>query len=122
MQEEILLTPAALLELLVQIKELEDKLVGVDVTLDGNVEVIIGDSTYLLDCSNAMDIEVDPEVVEEVSDLNEQVYEELLSNPDNSLEPMDQIEGGVLKEIAETLLVGGVVRLGGQAVKNFMRS
>lgn len=116
--QEILFTPAALLDFLLQIDEFDNKEIGVNTTLDGNVEVVIDDSSYIIDCSNAVEIDVDPEVVDTISDVNESTYEDLIESEEFSIEP---IEGGVIKELATTLLVGGAVRMGAAALKNFMK-
>ena len=42
----LLFTPSAVLDLLVQIDELKDKEVGIVETLDGNLQLSIGDSDY----------------------------------------------------------------------------
>lgn len=128
--EEILFTPAALLELLAQMKEFENDEVAVYEDLSGNVIISVNGNEYILDCSNSIEIDVEPAIVETISDLNEEVYEELIENGDfSNIDPLvdpvedgtpdDSIEGGILKELATTLLVGGAVRMGGAAIKNF---
>ena len=76
MDNEILFTPAALLDFLRQIDELSDKDISVD---DSGSEILVtvGDSTYSISSNDAEDIEVTPEVVDEVAEINENTYEEL---------------------------------------------
>lgn len=99
---EIVLTPAALLDILQQVEELSEYPISVTETSD-MIQIRIGDSVYTLPTSDAESIKVDEDVVELVSDVNDTTYEEL----DNS----EPVESGLLKEIAKTLLVGGMVRL-----------
>lgn len=99
---EIVLTPAALLDILQQVEELSEYPISVTET-SNMIQIRIGDSTYTLPTSDAESIKVDKDVVEFVSDVNDTTYAEL----DNS----EPVESGLLKEIAKTLLVGGMVRL-----------
>lgn len=110
--EELVFTPAAVLDLLSQIDELKDLDVGISETPDG-IQVQIGDSIYMISDNNFQDIEVSEEVVEEISDLNDTTYDEISS--DNVISD-ETVESGIIKEIAKTLLVGGVARL----VKKFL--
>ncbi len=111
---EILLTSAALLDFLRQIDELSDK----DIILnedDSTITVTIGDSTYTINKSDAEEVEVEPEVVEEVSEINETTYEELDDVEYNEVsEGEDVVEGGILSEALKTLAVGGLVSLTGK--------
>ena len=73
---EILFTPAALLDFLRQIDELADY----DINVFDNEEfalITIGDSQYRIDFKNAEPIEVPEEVVDEVTDIVEDTYDEL---------------------------------------------
>lgn len=99
---EIVLTPAALLDILQQVEELSEYPISVTET-SSVIQIRIGDSVYTLPTSDAESIKVDKDVVEFVSDVNDTTYEEL----DNS----EPVESGLLKEIAKTLLVGGMIRL-----------
>lgn len=111
---EILLTPAALLDFLRQVDELADKDISVDET-NSALTVTIGESTYGIDLNQAETVEVPDEVVEEVADVADGAYAELgeegvdVSNIDE-----DVVEGGLLKEALKTLAVGGLVRLAGK--------
>lgn len=110
--DSIVFTPAALLDLLLQIDELSDYDMSITQTFDGQLQLIVGDSAYCIDSQNATNITVDDSIVDEVDDINEEAYENL----DTSLEidtydGTEPIESGILKEIAKTLLIGGMVRL-----------
>lgn len=73
---EILLTPAALLDFLRQIDELADKDISVNDT-GSALNITIGDSSYSIDFSQAEEVEVPNEVVDEVAEINENTYEEI---------------------------------------------
>ena len=109
MDNEILFTPAALLDFLRQIDELSDKDISVDDTGDG-LTVTIGSSTYGIAGSDAEDVEVEPEVIDEVAEINEATYSEL---DDVEYTELDEevVEGGLISEALKTLAVGGMVRL-----------
>lgn len=109
---EILLTPAALLDFLRQVDELADK----DIILDENdsaITVTIGDSTYSINKSDAEEIEVPDEVVDEVAEINENTYEEIDDVEYTEIED-EVVEGGIISEALKTLAVGGLVRLAGK--------
>lgn len=118
MNDEILLTPAALLDFLRQIDELSDKDISLDET-GSTITITIGGSVYGIDLNRAEEIEVPDEVVDEVSDVADEAYAELgeegveIDNPDE-----EPIEGGILKEVLKTLAVGGLVRLTGKLLGN----
>lgn len=108
---EILLTSASLLDFLRQIDELSDK----DIILnedDSAITVTIGDSTYSINKSDAEEVEVPDEVVDEVAEINESTFEEL-DDVEYTPEAADEetVEGGIISEALKTLAVGGMVRL-----------
>ena len=111
---EILLTPAALLDFLRQVDELADKDISVDET-GSTITVTIGESTYGIDLNQAEDVEVPEEVLDEVSDIADETYAELgedgveIDNPEE-----EPVEGGLITEALKTLAVGGLVRLTGK--------
>lgn len=113
--EQQLFTPAALLSLLSQIDELKDKQIELTETLDGTMQLCIGDSVYAIEDVAPVVFEVEPEVVEQVDDLNEETYSdmqeigevEMFDTEDDDI----PIEGGILSELFKTLAVGGMVRL-----------
>lgn len=112
----LVLTPSGLLTFLSQIEELDTK-GNLAITEDNDaLEIAIGDSVYVLECTEESDVEVDPEVIETIQDINEEGYEtfeeeigELDSEP---------VEGGIIKELAKTLAVGALVRLTKNAITN----
>lgn len=114
---EILLTPAALLDFLRQVDELADKDISVDET-GSTLSVTIGESTYGIDLNQAETVEVPDEVVEEVADVADDAYAELgEAGVDVTHIDEDVVEGGLLKEALKTLAVGGLVRLAGKLLK-----
>lgn len=111
---EIVFTPAALLDLLTQIEELEGKELGISETLDGKLQLVVGDSFYVIDTDRcATTVDAPDAVVSDVAEINEEAYSEI-SEDFSDIDDLDTeaIEGGIIKELAKTLLVGGVVRLG----------
>ena len=107
----ILFTPAALLDFLSSIDELKDVDVGITESPKGDIQVQIGESIYNVDTSNATEVEVDEEVVDQVDEANEEAYDEL------DVDTQDDVEGGIIKEALKTLLVGGLVRMGAKVLK-----
>ena len=110
MDNEILFTPAALLDFLSQIDELSDKDIIVDEN-DSAITVTIGDSTYNIDKNNAESIEVEDTVVDEVAEINESTYEEIDDIEYSEISDDEVVEGGIISETLKTLAVGGMVRL-----------
>ena len=106
----IIFTPASLLEILNQIDELKDYNISVTETLDGNIQIEIGDSTYQIDTDNIEEVEVPEDVVDIVEDINEETYEELVDSEEfESTEEV--VEGGFLKEAnQETSVKGGMYK------------
>lgn len=112
MNEGILFTPAALLDLLIQIEELKGVDVGVTESPDGTMYVKIGSSTYTIDTSNVTEIPVEEEVVETIQDVNEEAYMNLNDSEEVLVEnDPEAVQSSIIKEIAKTLLLGGMVRL-----------
>lgn len=111
---EIVFTPAALLELLSKIDEFKEFDLSLTENMDGTLQLQVGDSFYELASDESVnDIQVDESVVEEISDINEEAYEDLMDDDftDSTLEP---VESGIIKEALKTLLIGGIVRMGKQ--------
>lgn len=112
---EILFTPSGLLDLLAQITELQDTNVGISETADGDVQLQIGSSTYIIDTTQAADVVVDDNVVDTVEDINVETYEAL---EDSGVVDLDEpVEGGLIKSLAKTLLLGGMVKLTSKLLK-----
>lgn len=110
---EILLTPAALLDFLRQVDELADKDISVDDT-GSALNITIGDSSYSIDLNQAEEVEVPETVVDEVAEINETTYEELDDVEYTEISDEEVVEGGIIKEALKTLAVGGLVRLAGK--------
>lgn len=106
--EELVFTPSSILDFLSQIEELRDKDIQV-IDTSGGVQISIGESIYMIDDSNATDIEVDSSVVEDIEDVNESAYDELEMS--GEIELSEPVESGILRQIAKTLAIGGLVRL-----------
>lgn len=104
--EELVFTKSAVLGLLTQIEELKDYEISLTSAGD-ELALTIGDSTYTINTSDAEDVAVEPEVVEEVAEISDEGYDAI----DNIDIDDEYVEGGILKEIAKTLLVGGMIRL-----------
>lgn len=116
--DSIVFTPAALLDLLTQIDELKDVYVGLSETIDGDIQLQVGESIYHLDTDEAVDLVVDDSVVETLEDINLETYQDLEDGGEIDLSTGDDINSGFLKEVAKTLLVGGMARLAGHMLKN----
>lgn len=116
----ILFTPSALLDFLIQIDELKDKVVSVAETADGDLQVEIGDSAYIVKTDSAKDVDVEQQAAEQVADLNMDAYSDIVEeNSDANFEDVN-VEAGILAEIAKTLAIGGLARLNGKAVKSLL--
>ena len=114
--DELVFTPASLADLLSQIDELKEYDISITQTIGGSVELSIGDSTYTISDDSATEVEVEPEVVDEVNEVNMEAYDELGNGEfDVSKEP---VESGPIKEVLKTLLIGGMVRLAAKTLKN----
>lgn len=114
--DEIVFTPAGLLDLLSQIDELSSVDIGVTETLDGKLQVIVGNSIYILDTKSIESLPTDSEVVQQLNEISEDTYSDLSSSGDyidNS-----PISSGVIGELAKTLLVGGMARLTAKYLKD----
>lgn len=106
--DELLFTPAAVLDLLTQIEELKDHNINV-IDSGDSIQIQIGDSTYKVNTSSANDIEVEEDVVSEVSDINTDAYDELEAS--GTVELSEPVESGLLKSAVKSLLLGGLIRL-----------
>lgn len=117
MNEQILFTPASLLDLLSQIDELKELTVGVTTGLDGELVIQIGESQYRIEPEKPLEIEVEQEVAEDVAEQNESAYEELVETADDVFVDEEIIEGGIYTNALKDLLVGGLVRMAGKYLK-----
>lgn len=105
---DIILTPSALLGFLSEIEELQDKEINFSES-DNKLVVMIDSNQYVLDASDAPEVSVDDEVIEQVEEANEDGYDEL----DEDIEEVgaEEVEGGIIKELVKTLALGGLVRM-----------
>lgn len=119
--EQNLITTSGLLEILLNIDELSEYPIDVQETTDGNISITIGNSSYVAVTSEAaITMNATPEDADLISELNEEVYEEIVEEySDNNVDlddydptmPEDTIESGLLKDIAKTFLLGGAIKL-----------
>lgn len=116
MDNELLFTPAALLDFLLQIDELANYEISVQESPNG-VQVQIGDSSYAIRFLDAEPVEVPNEVVEEVGNINEETYQEIANTDYNQVDD-EPVEAGIISELIKTLAVGGMVRLTGKLLGN----
>lgn len=115
--DEVLFTSAAVADLISQLDEYQGKTVHITDTPAG-AEIVIDNATYNIPYQNAEEVQVDEAALEEVTDVLDDAYsrfetDEVLFNGVGAVhsdEPAD-ITSGILKEVAKTLLVGGLVRL-----------
>ena len=114
--DEILFTSAAVLEFLSKIDELKDKDLSIDKTINDKIQITIGDSVYEISDDNATTVEVPEESLYEISDATVDAYEELLDEQSEIVqevsteETTENIEGGIIKELAKDLMLGGLIR------------
>ena len=113
--DNVVFTPASVLSLLTKIDELKDVNIGMTETMDGKLQLSIGESVYELEPEVDTMVQVDDSVVDKIEDVNQQTYEDLAE--DGEVELQEEVTGGVLKEIAKTLLLGGMVRLTGKMLR-----
>lgn len=110
--DNVVFTQAALFELLASIKELEDYELSLTETIDGNLQLQVGDSVYEISTEQATEVMVDEQVVDQIDDINVGTYEDLIESDESTFYNSEEtIEGGIIKGLAKTLLVGGLVRL-----------
>ncbi len=119
---ETLFTTSSIIDLLSQIEELQEYEIGIAETPDGSIQLTIGDSVYDIDNETSTEVLVNNDVVEQVDNINKIAYEDLEETGDMQISYDDsqedkEIEAGILKELAKTLLVGGLVRLTGKLLK-----
>lgn len=107
----IIFTPAAILDLLNQIDELSEYGLGISETLDGKLQLTVGDSTYEIDVESTSEVTVPEDVSESIDDINSEAYEDLIESEEFEVSDYETIESGLIKEAVKSLLVGGAVRL-----------
>ena len=104
----VVLTPSALLAFLNEIDELKDKEINFHES-DDKISISIDDNTYVLDASDAIEVQVDEQSYEEVETANEDGYEEIGEDVEEI--ESDEIESGIIKELIKTLALGGLVKM-----------
>ena len=113
MENELLFTSASILDLLSNIAELSQLNINLIETNDG-VSITIGESTYQINQADAVPIEVDTEVVDEINEVTTDAFDELA---DSGVRIQDDIEGGPIKELIKTLMIGGMVKMTANMLK-----
>ena len=108
--DELVFTPAAVLDLLSSIEELKDYDIDFQETSSG-ITFSVGESQYEIKNNSAEPVEVPEEVVDEVAEINEENYEPYASDDGEA------VEGGLIQELIKTLAIGGLVRLTKKAIE-----
>ena len=111
--DQLVFTSASILDLLSSIDELKDKNINLTETESG-ISITIGESTYEINTADAVEVEVDEEVVEEIDEVTSEAYSEL---SDNGVDVQDEVEGGPIKELIKTLMLGGMVKMTANMLK-----
>ena len=115
--DQLLFTPAALLDLLSQVDELKDVNVGVTETIDGKLQIQVGESTYIVDGENATQVEVDDSTFELVDEANIEGYNNVDGVDVEDYGDTEPVTSGIIKELAKSLLLGGMIRLSAKLLK-----
>ena len=113
MNSELVFTSAAVLELLANIEELSDKDIRLEEKSSG-FDIIIGNVAYEIKPADAIEVAVGEDAVEEIAEYTDEAIEDI--NEDDEF--AEEVEGGVLKEIAKSLLLGGMLKLTSKILKN----
>lgn len=111
--DQLVFTSASILDLLSSIDELKDKNINLTETESG-ISITIGESTYEINTADAVEVEVDEEVVQEIDEVTSEAYSEL---SDNGVDVQDEVEGGPIKELIKTLMLGGMVKMTANMLK-----
>ncbi len=108
-EPSFVMTSSGLLTLLSQIDELKNLDIELSIDEEG-WSVQIGDSTYIIENPTYSEIKVSEDAIEEISELDQEGWEDLENEID------EPVEGGLIKEVLKTLAVGGLVRLTKDAI------
>ena len=111
--DQLVFTSASILDMLSSIDELKDKNINLTETESG-ISITIGESTYEINTADAVEVEVDEEVVQEIDEVTSEAYSEL---SDNGVDVQDEVEGGPIKELVKTLMLGGMVKMTANMLK-----
>ena len=114
--DELLFTPAAILSLLTSIEELSDVEINLTESIDGNLQLQVGYSTYELEPDKVTKIRVSEDDLDAVSDANLDTYENLSDS--GSINLYQSVDSGILKEAVKALLIGGMVKLQSKLLKS----
>lgn len=115
---EIVFTPAGLVELLSQIAELQNYDVGIVETIDGKLQLQVGDSVYELDGSaNIPEVSAPEDVVDQVEEINLQAYDNLTDD----FEVKQEVEGGLISSFVKALKLGGMLRLAAKVIPGTLK-
>lgn len=106
---DVVFTPAAVLDLLSQIDELQNYNLAFAETPDGDIQITIGESIYKILSETAEEVSVSEDVIDTVEDINEDAYEDLLDSEDFE-SAADVVESGIVKEAIKSLLLGGAIK------------
>lgn len=104
---QLMFTPASVVDLLLQIDELKDKTIIIAETPDGQLQLTIGDSIYMIDDNSSESVEVEDEIVDIIEETNSDAFEEIEGELEINEEP---IEGGIIKDAVKSLLLGGMIK------------
>lgn len=104
---QLVFTPAAVVDLLLQIDEFRDKTIIIAETPDGQLQLTIEDSVYLIDDNSSESVEVEEEIVDIIEETNSDAFAEIEDDLEVSEEP---IEGGIIKDAVKSLLLGGMIK------------
>lgn len=117
---EVVFTSASILDLLLKIDELQDYTIGITETLDGNLQLQVGNSIYMINAEDCTTIRVDDEIVGEIENQTEEAYAELVESVSENFDESafyeseilddEVVEGSIIKDIAKSLTLGGMIR------------
>lgn len=113
--DELLFTSASILDLLSNVEELKDKNLDLQETESG-VTITIGDIAYEIKSSDAAEVEVDESTIEEIDNITTEAYEEL-SVEGVDVDDKEDVQGGPIKSLLKTLLLGGMVKMTAKMLK-----
>lgn len=104
-------TPASVLSLLAQIEELADLEIGLTETLDGQLQLQVGESFYNIEPEGETEVQVSEQALDAVEDANEETYDGMEENGLLESNGEEAVESGLIKEAAKAMLLGGMIKL-----------
>lgn len=110
-----LFTSAAILEMLTQIKELDPYDIEVVEVDENRLHINVGDSSYFVDSSIAETIDVSEDVIETVEEVTDETFQDVNEELGNS--EFEAVEGGLIKDMIHTMLLGGAVKFISNSLK-----